>query len=365
MQILPISNFNIATMSSLGLLFDTDLPSDGTRSVSELFNDFLTFRNLVRTMPTTAPWRHQYTPSSISGFAATNFKPIQTEFDQAAGFGAGFNGATRVIPRVTVHPMDDRLPSTHKAQYNEAVAYAILAHRTDLAALNPTVPHHAGDDRLLPTYYKTEEGYWIAFEYDFGAPFLLKSLVNVQFGVIGTTPSSGAMVAGPANTWLQALIGDTWTDVYNLSAKLRPPYPYYSVGAVLPSTVTAQKFRVVNKTVEWPWDPTGFWPFDLNFYGNYVDVKPRSLGKIKSCVVINTMPTAYAATTMWNFNTPALQTSILGRYISQAWFKVTDDIKQTTQSDILVAEAAWDSIKVEYPLPYIRLKANPLLGSAV
>ncbi len=365
MQILPISNFNIASMSCLGLLFDTDLPSEGTRSISDIFNDSLTFRNLVRTLPATAPWRHQYAPSIVSTFVTTNFRPTQYEFIQSDGFGAGFNGATRIIPRISVHPFDERLPATHKAQYNEAVASAILAHRSDMAGLNPTVPAHYADDRLLPTYHKTDEGWWIAFEYDFGAPIILTSLINVQYGLVGTSPTAGSMVAGPTNTWLQALVNDQWVDVINMSTTLRPPYTYYGVGYALPSTVTAQKFRVVNKTVAWPWDVAGFWPNTLNFYGKYASTKPRVLGPIKSCVVLNLMSGAYVGSTVWNFSVPALAATVRGRYVPQIWFKVTDDIKQATASDIIVAEPVWDNIKLDYPLPYIRLKAGPLLGRAV
>lgn len=359
MELFPYQAANTASVFSLGLLFDTDVPANGERDIHSTFNDAIAIRLLQKTPMSTAPFRWQYTPQAApSNFLGTNFYPAWIEFSGASSYGTSINAMTRIIPKVRLPALDNRFAATVNG-YNESVAITILAHKI---GTHTTQFSSAGSAALSPQYNLTEAGNWLVAEYDFGAEMELKGLVGISVG--GAV--SSLMVLGAQGTWLQAYVNGQWVDAVDCYANIRTSANWSPVAYTLPATVKAQKFRLINKTTAWPWSTTGHYPFSLQFYGNYTGVKPRTLGKYKHLSVLNLMySSSYTNSTMWNFNEPAAPATVAGRYFGMTHFTITDDIKLATSNDIVMMDATYSTALGEAPIPTFRVKQDALVGRGV
>lgn len=359
MELFPYQAVNTASVFSLGLLFDTDVPANGERGIHSTFNDAIAIRLLQKTPMSTAPYRWQYTPMiNTSTFLGTNFYPAWVEFSGNLGYSAALNAMQRVVPKVRLPALDNRFASTVNA-FNESVAITILAHKMGTMGTQFTISTSAA---LSPQYNLTEAGNWLVAEYDFGAEMEVKGIVGASIG--GNV--SSLMLFGTQGTWLQAYVDGQWVDAVDCYANIRSVTNWVATAYTLPTSVKAQKFRVINKTVAWPWSTLGHYPFSLQFYGNYTGVKPRTLGKYKHLSVLNLINSAsYANSTLWNFNLPAAAATVAGRYFGMTHFTITDDIKLASSNDIVMLDATYSTTFGEAPIPTFRVKQDALVGRGV
>lgn len=358
MELFPYQAANIASVFSLGLLYDTDVPANGERGIHSTFNDAIAIRLFQKQPASTAPFRWQFNPVTASTFLSTNFYPAWVEFSGSLGYGAAINALMRIVPKVRLPALDARFATTVNA-YNESVAVTILAHKMGTTQTQFSV--NTGN-YLSPQYSLTEAGNWLMAEYDFGAEMELKGLVGVNIGA----GVASLMPLGTQGTVLQALIGDVWTDAVDIYANVRTTSNYSPVAYSLPATIKAQKWRLINKTVAWPWSTTGHYPFSLQFYGNYTGTKPRTLGKYKHMSILNLMANAsYANSTPWNFNLPAVAATVAGRYFGMTHLTVTDDLKLGASTDIVMPDTNYSITFGEAPVPTFRIKQDALVGRGV
>lgn len=358
MELFPYQSANVASVFSLGLLYDTDVPAGGERGIHSTFNDAIAIRLFQKQPVSVAPFRWQFTPVTASTFLSTNFYPAWVEINGTFGYGAAINALTRIIPKVRLPALDTRFPAT-VGKYNESVATTILAHKMGTVGTQFSVSTNL---YLSPQYNLTEAGNWLIAEYDFGAEMEVKGLVGVSIGATVTS----LMVLGTNGTWLQAYVDGQWVDAVDCYANVRTTSNWSAVAYTLPTSIKAQKFRLINKTVAWPWSTTGHYPFSLQFYGNYTSTKPRTLGKYKHMSVLNLMANAsYANSTQWHFNWPAQEATVAGRYFSMTHFTVTDDLKQAGSYDVLMPDTTYSIALGEPPVPMFRVKQDAIVGRGV
>ena len=358
MELFPYQSANVASVFSLGLLYDTDVPAGGERGIHSTFNEAIALRLFQKQSVNGAPYRWQFTPVTASTFLGTNFYPAWIEFSGALGYGAAINALTRIVPKVRLPALDARFANT-VSNYNESVAVTILAHKMGTAGTQFST---GTGNYLSPQYSLTEAGNYLIAEYDFGAEMELKALVGIS---VGATVAS-LMVLGTANTWLQAYVDGQWVDAVDCYTNVRTTSNYSPVAYTLPTTIKAQKFRLINKTGSWPWSTTGHYPFSLQFYGNYTGTKPRTLGKYKHMSVLNLMHNAsYANSTAWNFNVPAASATVAGRYFGMTHLTITDDIKQASSYDLLMPDTTYSTALGEAPVPMFRVKQDAIVGRGV
>lgn len=361
MELFPFQALNIPSMMCLGMLYDTDVPSEGQKSVHSAFNDSIGMRLFQRTVVN--PVRFQYAPlSGVTAFNPNNFYPAWIEIDQSKvgsfGYGADISALTRIVPKLRLPALDARFASTVN-NYVENLAMTMLGHRMGNAS---SVYTTGNGNYLSPQYNTTPEGWWLCCEYDFGAEMELKGLVGITLG--STTQS--LMVLGTQQTYLQALVDGVWTDVTHTYDTLRTITNWAPIAYKLPATVKAQRFRLVNKQPTWPWGTTGHHGFSLQFYGNYTGAKPRTLGKYKHMTMLNLYAgTAYAASTVWYFNAPADRATVAGRYCAMTHMSITDDMAQMAATDIYMIDASYNPYMGDVPLPTFRTRCDSVVGRGV
>lgn len=357
MELFPYASMNVASYTCLGVLHESDVPAGGERGIHSTLNDALAVRLLVKTPLAAAPYRYQYLPlSGIANWSNTNFLPAWIEFNQVWGYGVTTNALTRIVPKVRFAALDQRNGAT-VSYYNEAIATAILAHK-----MGTLVTFTNNLTNLMGSQYSvTAEGWWLDAEYDFGAEIELKGLVGISIGASSTS----LMPLGTSQTYLQAFINNAWVDVIHTYDNLRTSGNWSPVAYVLPATVKAQKFRVVNKAATWPWS-TGHYPYSLQFYANYTGTKPRTLGKAKHMSVLSLFSgTTFSNGTQWQFNFPAAPATVLSRYFGMTHFTITDDIKQAASYDIYMSDATYNVAFGELSVPSFRTKIDAIVGRGV
>ena len=358
MELFPYQSANVASVVSLGLLYDTDVPAGGERGIHSTFNDAIAIRLFQKQLVIGAPFRWQFTPVTASTFLGTNFYPAWIEFNGSFGYGAAINSLTRIVPKVRLPALDARFANT-VSNYNESVAVTILAHKMGTAG---TQFSSGTGNYLSPQYNLTEAGNYLIAEYDFGAEMELKGLVGISIGAAVTS----LMVLGTANTWLQAYVDGQWVDAVDCYANVRTIANWSPIAYNLPTSIKAQKFRLINKSVVWPWTTLGHYPFSLQFYGNYTGTKPRTLGKYKHMSVLNLMHVSgYVNGTPWNFNVPAAAPTVAGRYFGMTHLTITDDIKQASSYDLLMPDTTYSPALGEAPVPTFRVKQDAIVGRGV
>lgn len=357
MQILPIDNFSINVMSCLGLLFDKAAPASGEYDVQKMFNEAVAIRGFSRSLPTTAPWRHLYMPTQHDGFNDSGFLPSLMVHGPEKGMTYVKSHA---VPLIKLPALDQRSPAGAVQAYQEATASCIMAHKLP----NTNGQYTTNGGMILScSYNKTEEDYWLLAEYDFVSEYRVENLVIASVG----STAGAAMVTYNQNTFLQALVNGQWVDVVDAYANLRTTSNWGVVPYTLPAAVSATKFRLVNKAVANPFASSGYYPFCLHFYGDYVGAAPRtSVAKFNHMVLLNLQNAAYNKVNAFDFNTPASRATVLGRYLSQTLLTITDDVKQTATYDIYMQDASYvGSTSMPPALPSFRMKGRCLSGRAV
>lgn len=363
MELFPYQAVNVASVMTLGLLYDTDVPVNGERGIHSTFNDAIAFRVFQKTPVNTptVPFRWQYQPIVASTFQSTGFLPAWIEVDSTLGYGPslGADITTRIVPKVRLPALDARFASTVN-YYNESVAIAILAHKMINHGSQFSI--NSGNNYLSPQYSLTEAGNWLVAEYDFGAEVEIAGLAGIS---VGSTVAA-LMVLGTNGTWLQAYVDGQWVDYVDTYANLRTTTNYTPVVYKPQSKIKAQKFRLVNKAATWPWSTTGHYTFGLQFYGKYTGTKPRTLGKYKHMSLFTLQPSAsYANSTAWQFNWPAIASTVAGRYFAQTHVTITDDLKLAGSNDIYMADTTYNTVFGEPPVPSFRIKQDALVGRGV
>lgn len=364
MQILPMTSLNQSVTTLLGLLFDTDLPNPLDRSVHGAFNDAVTFRSLTRainTTPPVAPIQQKYEPQLLAHMPMNNFYPAWVPFKQPSGLGTRYDTLNRIVPKVRLPALDQRtrtLNALNVTAYNETVAQTILSHRLGLTSPQYVI---TSGNLFCPNYSKTDEGWYLFAEYDFGADVTISDLVVVS---TGSTSQTQMVFFNNQQQFVQALVNNVWVDVVDAFARLRTITNYTPVGTTLDQPVTATKFRIVSKQAAVP-TTSGFYPFSLMFFGNYVGQAPRVIGKIKSMVMTTIIATTQVAGSVWSFTSPAVANAASGRYWTQIGLRITDDIKLQSANDLLVGDANYSRNLGEFPIPAFRLRAYPMKGRGV
>lgn len=363
MELFPYQAANVASVMTLGLLYDTDVPENGERGIHSTFNDAIALRVFQKTPVNTptVPFRWQYQPVAASQFSSTGFLPAWIEVDSSLGYGTalGADVTTRIVPKVRLPALDARFASTVN-YYNESVAVGILAHR--MINHGSQFSANSGNNYLSPQYSLTESGNWLIAEYDFGAEMELVGLAGIS---VGSTVAS-LMVLGTQGTVLQAFVDNQWVDCVDTYANLRTTGNYSPVMYKLPVKFKAQKFRLINKTAAWPWSTTGHYTFSLQFYGKYTGVKPRTLGKYKHMSLLTLqLGTSYSNSTTWQFNWPAVVSTVAGRYFGQTHLTITDDLKLAGSNDVYMPDTTYNTSFGEPQVPSFRVKQDALVGRGV
>ncbi|QYW04072.1 hypothetical protein pEaSNUABM46_00088 [Erwinia phage pEa_SNUABM_46] len=358
MEILPYNPLLSGNAQYFGLLYDTDAPADGEKGIHSAFNEAVAMRlfNMARIG---SPIASQFTPSiSSTTFSGNNFVPSWIETVPRNSAITVPAGAKRIVPKVRFAPIDQRF-STQAQYYNEAVAAAMIAHHFDSIVAFST----SGNRTLSTIYNTTAEGWWLCAEYDFGAEIELKSILGTTCGSTNST----YMITNTQQTILQAQVDGQWIDAVDVFAATRVSTNYGSNHYVLPASVKAQKFRVVNKNPTFPWSTVGHYPFGLHFFGNYTTTKPRTLGKYKHMTMLHVIPAAgYTTATEWSFNYPAAITTVLGRYCSMFHVTITDDLTKAATSDIYMRDATYTLDKfTDVPVPAFKVRADAIVGRGV
>lgn len=356
MDIIPFANLQSGNAQYLGLLYDTDVPAGGEKGIHTAFNEAIGMRLLNMTR-IGQPVASQMVPSTTTTLVGNNFIPSWIETVPKSAPASMPAGAKRIVPKVRFAPIDQRF-ATQARYYNESVAVGMIGHHMDAVAA-----FSSSGNRVLSTSYNvTTEGWWLIAEYDFGAEIELKSLLGTNCG----STNNVYMLFNTTQTVLQALVGDVWTDALDLYANMRLTSNYGSSNAALPTSVKAQKFRIVNKNATFPWLTVGHYPFGLHFFGNYTGTKPRTLGKYKHMTLLHVMPnSAYSTSVEWVFNYPTDVATVLGRYCSMIHVAITDDLSQAGYADIYMRDATYAPQYTEVPLPAFKIKAASLKGRGV
>ena len=359
MELYPTQSLNASANICLGLLYDTDAPANGEKSLHSAINDAIAMRLFARTTMTTNPARWSYQPYDISSFNTSRFLPAWIEMDGVAnGYGSAFSTKRRIIPKIKLPAVEPRFAATLN-QYLEAVAACLLAHRMILS--NDFFLSNVANN-LSPQYNLTDEGWYLCAEYDFGAEIELGALVGYSMGAA----TSAQMVMGTQQTYVQAFVNGAWTDVIHTYDNLRTTVNNTAVTYELPTKVKAQKFRLVNKAVTWPWAATGHYPFGLQFYATYTGQKPRTLGKYKHMTVLHLQAlAAYSPTTTWYFNWPAAVATVQSRYCAMLHMTITDDIKQAANFDINMLDTTYNASFGAVPVPSFRVQLASVIGRGV
>lgn len=359
MELYPFQSMNAASNICLGLLYDTDAPENGEKSLHSAINDAIALRLFQRTSVALPSARWQYQPVSVSAFDTLRFLPAWIESNGVAnGYGSAFSTKTRIIPKIKLPALDARFASTVNT-YLEAVAACLLSHRI---VLSGDYPLASITNNLSPQYNLTTEGWYLCAEYDFGAEIELGALAGYSSGA--TVASQ--MVLGTQQTYLQAQVNGIWTDVIHTYDSLRTTGNNVAVTYELPTKVKAQKFRLVNKAVTWPWSTSGHYPFGIQFYATYTGQKPRTLGKFKHMTVLHLQALAsYNAGTTWAFNWPAATTTVQSRYCSMVHLTITDDVKQAANFDINMLDTTYNTALGPVPVPAFRVQLASVIGRGV
>ncbi|AWY08361.1 hypothetical protein HOT49_gp084 [Erwinia phage vB_EamM_Alexandra] len=363
MELFPYANLNMGSVISLGLLYDTDAPENGEKSLHSAINEAIALRMFVRSGLTTSPGRLQYLPYAAPGFDTARLYPAWIELTSSAlnqGYMAPLKTKTRIIPKIKLPPLDARFAGTANT-YLEGIATCMLAHRTGITG-DSFLVNMAGHN-LSSQYNLTQEGWFLCAEYDFGAEIELGSFAAFSMGAA----AAAQMILGTQQTYIQALVDDVWTDVIHTYDNLRTTANNTVVLYDLPNTFKAQKFRLVNKAVTWPWGTTGFYPFALQFYGTYTGIKPRTLGKFKHMTALQLQwASSYVNTSGWTFNVPAAPATVQSRYCTMSHYSITDDLKQAANFDILMQKAQYNLTTFGLvDVPTFRVKLSTIVGRGV
>ncbi|QZE58641.1 hypothetical protein pEaSNUABM28_00084 [Erwinia phage pEa_SNUABM_28] len=327
MKILPIYQNTPTVM--YGAFMEGNLPNPLNYDMQTVLNNMLSGRAFIQTQ--IGGGQHSLVPNTTS---------LQSSPAPAWTTVQGYRGK-RVLPKVTFASystvyqdlVDTGIAS---AQYQLDMLFAtILWHRcasTTSAIQMPCTAPNSGAS--VPTVKnKNAEGSWTLAEYDFGADVVINALTSIT----QTTANNNLFANTSANLlFLQVQQGSSWVDVTNLVTNLFQTSGNFEKYYQLPATVQGRRFRIVSKAATNPFF-IGVGTFALHFYGDYAaGSAPRTLGKVQHVVMFpHGFGTAYGIPAM----SQAMNVNSYGRWFPHYGLTITDDVKQASSYDLLIADA--------------------------
>ncbi|QZE57292.1 hypothetical protein MPK71_gp083 [Erwinia phage pEa_SNUABM_1] len=327
MKILPI--YQNALTVVYGAFMEGNLPAAVNYDMQTLLNNMVSGRAFLQSQA--GGGQQNLIPNSTS---------YQTSPPPAWTTAQGFRGK-RVLPKVTFAgysaSYQDLIANVTNYQYQLDMLFAsILWHRccsTTSAVQGPCAAPSATSS-VMPVKTANADGSWTIAEYDFGAEVVVNSL-GAFTQTAGTNNVLNTAVANAI--WLQMQVGSTWTDVANVTANLTINTANSEKFYQLPATIQGRRFRLVSKAATNPFASTGYGVFALHFYGDYAaGTAPRTLGKIQHAVM---MPVIYGSS--WGSISIGMNINPVSfsRIFSHYGLTVTDDLKQSTNFDLLLNDA--------------------------
>lgn len=325
MKILPLLHAQQATRYYQAMFLDGALPNPLAYTMQDLYNKTLTTKWYVRTIAQAPVGSYVFTPADRTAANVCGaVYPAQTSALQS-------DGRRRLFPDMRV---SGRLPriaanATLLASYADWVHNTLMWNRADIGYY----PSSAMYMRPADTY-ATEEGYGIIAQYDFGAAVTVTSLGSQtmqnsnNYNVFPSVKTSNDNV-------VQALVGSVWTDVASCTDNLAVTTANAEKPYTLPSAVTAQKWRIINKKglgnqVNASY---GFVQFSLNFYGQYASGTDfRTVPEIGHMVLVGGGSAASA-----NFSTTEQMAAVnYSNNYATYGFSLTKDLAQAGVQDVFM-----------------------------
>lgn len=353
MKILPLALAQQASRFYQAMFLDGALPSPLAYTMQDLFNKALTTKWYARTIASAPIGSFVFTPTDRSASAtcgATN--AAQTSVVQSDGRRRLF-ADMRVsgrLPRIAAN-------QTLLASYADWIHNTLMWNRSDIGYY-PATPLYM---RPADTYI-TDEGYGIVAQYDFGAAVTVNSLGSL------TQQNSNNYNVFPSvktanDNFVQALVGSAWTDVAHCTDNLTTVSSTAEKLYVLPTAVTAQKWRIVNK--KGPGNQVnaayGWVQFCLNFYGQYASGTDfRTVPEIGHIVLVGGGPNAAAG---FSTTEGIAGTNYSNNYAGYG-FSVTKDLAQAGVADVFMPTLTFTQGQEINP-PALFLSFKSVIGSPV
>lgn len=327
MKILPIYQNTPTVM--YGAFMEGNLPNPLNYDMQTVLNNMLSGRAFIQTQ--IGGGQHSLVPNTTS---------LQSSPAPAWTTVQGYRGK-RVLPKVTFASystvyqdlVDTGIAS---AQYQLDMLFAtILWHRcaSTTSAIQMPCTSPASGASVPTVKNKNAEGSWTLAEYDFGADVVINALTSIT----QTTANNNLFANTAANLlFLQVQQGSSWVDVTNLVTNLFQTSGNSEKYYQLPATVQGRRFRIVSKAATNPFF-IGVGTFALHFYGDYAaGSAPRTLGKVQHVVMFpHGFGTAYGIPAM----SQAMNVNSYGRWFPHYGLTITDDVKQASSYDLLIADA--------------------------
>lgn len=330
MKILPLAMAQATARYYQALFLDGALPNPITYSMQDLFNKTLTTKMYQRSLGGTPAGSFVFTPiDRVAANVCGATYPAQTSAMLA-------DGRRRLFPDMRVSPRLPRISAnaTLLRDYADWVHNVLMWSRADVGYYPSTSLYMRPTDS-----YVSDEGYGIVAQYDFGAAVTVSSLAsltqlnNNSFNVFPSVKTSN-------DNWVQALIGTVWTDVASCTDNLSTVSSTTEKVYTLPATVTAQKWRIVNKKGIGNQTGTsnGWVQFCLNFYGQYASGTDfRAAPDIGHMVLVGGGSSASSAFT----TTEGANTLNYSNNYAAYGFSVTKDLAQASAVDMFLTTLSY------------------------
>ena len=353
MKILPLTLAQATTRYYQAMFLDGALPNPLAYTMQDLYNKTLTTKWYLRQLPGSPGGATIFLPQDRSAANVCGaVYPAQTSAVQS-------DGRRRLFADMRVSPRLPRIAANGSLlkDYADWVHNCLMWNRADVGYYPSTSLYMRPTDQ-----YVTDEGYGIIAQYDFGSAVTvssLGSLTQLNSNNYNVFPS----VKTTNDNWVQALVGTTWTDVASCTTDLTTVSSTAEKLFTLPATVTAQKWRIVNK--KGPGNQgNAFWgwvQFSLNFYGQYASGTDfRAVPEIGHMVMVGGGTSAAAAFT----TTEGANTVNYSNNYAAYGFSITKDLAQAAANDVFLPITTFVPGQEINP-PAILTTVKSIVGSAV
>lgn len=353
MKILPLTTAQATARYYQAMFLDGALPNPITYTMQDLFNKALTTKMYQRSLAGSPAGGFVFTPQdrTAANVCGATY-PAQTSAVLS-------DGRRRLFPDMRVSPRLPRIAAnaTLLASYADWVHNCLMWNRADAGYYPSTTLYMRPTDQ-----YVSDEGYGIVAQYDFGAAVTVSSLAsltqqnNNNYNVFPSAKTTN-------DNWVQALVGTTWTDVASCTDNLSTSSPTVERVYTLPATVTAQKWRIVNKkgvanqaNASYGWNQ-----FSLNFYGQYASGTDfRAAPDIGHMVLVGGGPNASASFT----TTEGVNTINYSNNYAAYGFSMTKDLAQSASFDLFMPSLSYTPGQEISP-PALFTTVKSIVGSPV
>lgn len=353
MKILPLAVGQQTTRYYQGMFLEGALPNPLAYSMQDLFNKALTTKWYLRSVVSSPAGTFTFNPQDrIPSNVCGATYPAQTSAVLSDGRRRLF-ADMRVsgrLPRVSAN-------AALLKDYADWIHNTLMWNRADLGY------YPSATLFMRPTdTYVTDEGYGIIAQYDFGSAVAVSSLGslsqtnNNNYNVFPTIKTQNDNV-------VQALVGSTWQEVADCTADLSVASTTSEKVFVLPATVTAQKWRIVNKKGPANQVSTsyGWAQFCLNFYGQYASGTDfRPVPEIGHLVLVGGGTNAATSFT----TTEGVNTINYSNNYATYGFSLTKDLAQAGTFDVFMSSLSFTpGIEINPPVIYATMRS--VVGSPV